>query len=66
MLKTYEAIPAMNRRSRFLQTTKIVNWLTAKLGFEVKAKDVVSLFEEAGYEFVFEKGGFHHWVKSKK
>jgi hypothetical protein len=63
MLSRHEELSWNEKKRRYLQTTKITNWMSGQVGFVVKPKTVVGLFEEEGYEFIFEKGGFHHWVK---
>ncbi|MCB0735838.1 MAG: hypothetical protein H6608_10770 [Flavobacteriales bacterium] len=64
MMMKFERLPSHERRGRYLQTTRITQWLSDQLKREIPAKTVVKLFEERGYEFVFEKGGFHHWVRN--
>ncbi|MBI1307518.1 MAG: hypothetical protein GC181_13030 [Bacteroidetes bacterium] len=64
MLSKYEVLSTTQKKSRHLHTTKVTEWISQKLGIPVKARLIVKLFETEGYEYVFEKGGIHHWVKS--
>lgn len=65
MLAAHNKLPIEEREGRYLQTTKIADWLSKKVKREVTAKETVKLFETAGYTFEFVKGGFHHWVKQR-
>lgn len=63
LVATFERLPAAKRNGRYLQTTKLATWLSIKTGVEVAPRTVVKLLEERGYHYIFEEGGFHHWVK---